>query len=52
MAQDCPLCGVENCIITPHIAWAPAETRSRLMEIVCDNIRAWLRGKPKNAVSQ
>ncbi len=51
MEQDCPLCGIENCIITPHIAWAPMETRERLMGIVCDNIRAFLSGEPKNVVS-
>ncbi|MGN1138153.1 MAG: NAD(P)-dependent oxidoreductase, partial [Ruminococcus sp.] len=51
MAQDCPLCGVKNCIITPHIAWAPMETRERLMGIVADNIRCFLNGTPKNVVS-
>ena len=51
MARDCPLCGIENCIITPHIAWAPMETRIRLMGIVCDNIRAFLGGKPINVVN-
>ena len=51
MARDCPLCGIENCIITPHIAWAPMETRIRLMGIVCDNIRAFLSGKPINVVN-
>ena len=51
MAQSCPLCGVKNCIITPHIAWAPMETRERLMGIVSDNIRCFLNGAPKNVVS-
>lgn len=51
MDQNCPLCGVENCIITPHIAWAPMETRVRLMGIVCENIRGFLNGKPQNVVS-
>ena len=51
MAQDCPLCDVENCIITPHIAWAPMETRERLMKIVADNIRNFLSGAPTNVVS-
>ena len=51
MAQDCPLCGIENCIITPHISWAPMETRVRLMGIVCDNIRGFLNGEPKNVVN-
>ncbi len=51
MAQDCVLCGLENCIVTPHIAWAPMETRERLMGIVCDNLRGFLSGNPRNVVS-
>ena len=51
MEEDCVLMGVPNCIITPHIAWAPLETRQRLMRIVADNIRAFLSGKPQNVVS-
>lgn len=51
MAEDCPLCGARNCIITPHIAWAPMETRERLMGIVCDNLRSFLNGTPKNVVN-
>lgn len=51
MAQDCPLCGVENILITPHIAWAPLETRLRLLGIVCGNLDAWLAGKPTNLVN-
>lgn len=52
MDRDCPLCGIDNCIITPHIAWAPMETRIRLMGIVCDNIRAYLSGDPVNVVNR
>lgn len=51
MAETCPLCGIENCIITPHIAWAPMETRERLMGIVADNLRSFINGTPKNVVS-
>ena len=51
MAPDNPLCEIENCIITPHIAWAPMETRERLMGIVCDNIRGFINGEPRNVVS-
>lgn len=51
MARDCPLFGIENCIITPHVAWAPMETRERLLEIVCGNIRAFISGKPVNVVN-
>lgn len=51
MARDCALCGVGNCFITPHIAWAPMETRERLMGIVCSNIRNFLAGTPENVVN-
>ncbi len=51
MEEDCRLMGIDRCIITPHIAWAPLETRLRLMQIVCDNIRCFLAGRPKNVVS-
>lgn len=51
MAEDCPLCGIENILITPHVAWAPLETRLRLLDIVCGNLQAWLDGKPKNVVN-
>lgn len=51
MEEDCILMQAKNCIITPHVAWAPVETRRRLMGIVADNIRAYLSGKPQNVVS-
>ena len=51
MEEDCILMGAKNCIITPHIAWAPVETRQRLMQIVCDNIRNYLSGRPTNVVN-
>ena len=51
MAQDCPLFGAKNCTITPHVAWAPIETRIRLLDIVCINIECFLSGKPVNVVN-
>lgn len=51
MEEDCVLMGAKNCIMTPHIAWAPLETRMRLMRIVADNIRCFLNGRPRNVVS-
>ncbi len=53
MAEDCPLCDpdLENILITPHVAWAPLETRLRLLSIVCSNLQAWLDGTPKNVVN-
>ncbi|MBE6764242.1 MAG: D-2-hydroxyacid dehydrogenase [Ruminococcaceae bacterium] len=50
MKADCPLYGVENCLITPHVAWAPLQTRERLLALVCDNIAAFLEGDPQNVV--
>ena len=50
MREDCPLFGIKNCYITPHIAWAGLETRTRLMGVVEDNINAFLSGAPKNVV--
>lgn len=50
MAADCVLADAPNIIITPHTAWAPLETRKRLLLIVADNIEAYLNGTPKNRV--
>lgn len=46
-----PLLACKNCIITPHMAWAPVESRQRLLDTVVENIRAFLDGKPQNAVN-
>ena len=51
MEEDCILMRAKNCIITPHVAWAPLETRRRLMDIVAENIRGYLNGTPRNVVS-
>lgn len=51
MSPDTPLKNAKNCIITPHTAWAPLETRLRLVDIVCSNIRAYLNGTPQNKVN-
>jgi glycerate dehydrogenase len=48
--QDNPLLKARNILITPHIAWAPKEARSRLLDIAVDNLRAFLSGSPKNTV--
>ncbi len=51
MAKDCPLWGIDNCIITPHIAWASLESRTRLIERVAQNIDLFLKGTPINVVN-
>jgi glycerate dehydrogenase len=51
-ARDNPLITAKNCIITPHIAWATKESRMRLMQMVKENLQAFLDGNPKNVVSK
>ena len=51
MKPDCPLFGAPNITVTPHIAWAPLETRQRLLAIVCDNLSSFIQGSPKNIVN-
>ena len=51
MPKDCCLVGIKNCIITPHIAWAPMETRKRLLKIVINNFESFIAGSPKNVVN-
>ena len=46
-----PLQGVENVILTPHIAWAPKEARQRLMNIAAGNLKAFAEGAPTNVVN-
>lgn len=48
---DNPLVGIENCYITPHIAWASTEARQRLMAMTAANIEAFLSGTPVNVVN-
>lgn len=49
--ENCPLIGAKNCILTPHVAWAPKETRARLVGILTENLAAFLKGDAKNVVS-
>jgi len=48
---DNPLLGLDNCLITPHIAWASKESRQRLMDAAVENLRAYLAGTPVNNVA-
>lgn len=49
---DNPLLSAKNCFITPHIAWAGFETRERLMNILEENVKAYLNGNPQNVVNK
>lgn len=49
---DNPLLTAKNCIITPHISWAPRESRQRLMNIAVDNLKSFLNEESKNVVSR
>lgn len=49
-AKDCPLIGLDNCIITPHIAWSPKEMRQAVIDILAENLESWLTGGMKNRV--
>ncbi|MDR1263270.1 MAG: D-2-hydroxyacid dehydrogenase [Oscillospiraceae bacterium] len=46
-----PLLGLPRCLITPHIAWAPKESRQRLMDIAVDNLKGFIKGSPQNVVN-
>ena len=50
--SDNPLLSAKNCIITPHISWAPKESRQRLMDIAVENLKAFLKGNPINVVNK
>ena len=46
-----PLLSAKNCIVTPHVSWATAAARNRLMAVVVANVKAFLEGKPQNVVN-
>ena len=49
--ENNPLLSAPNSYLTPHIAWAPKETRLRLMDVAADNLSSYLKGSPVNVVS-
>ncbi len=49
---DNPLLTARNCYITPHIAWASTAARTRLMNILLDNVKGYLNGKVINNVAR
>jgi glycerate dehydrogenase len=48
--DDAPILRAKNCILTPHIAWAPQETRERLIHMAADNLLSYFSGTPTNVV--
>lgn len=50
MEKHYDILDIDNIIITPHSAWAPVETRTRLVEIVRNNIKKWVAGAPVNVI--
>ena len=48
---DNPLLRAKNCIITPHISWAPKESRQRIMDCAVENMKAYVAGAPINVVN-
>lgn len=51
MLENNPLLGAPNCVITPHIAWTPVETRIRLINMAAQNLKAFIDGNPVNKVN-
>ena len=51
MSENCHLRNAKNCTVTPHIAWAPKQTRERLLETVAQNLKMWIEGTPQNVVN-
>ncbi|MGP1368553.1 MAG: D-2-hydroxyacid dehydrogenase [Treponema sp.] len=50
MSPGCPLLNAPNCVLTPHIAWAPPETRARLLKIAVENFASYLEGNVQNSI--
>ncbi|NLV20264.1 MAG: D-2-hydroxyacid dehydrogenase, partial [Bacteroidetes bacterium] len=46
-----PLLKAANCFLTPHIGWATHESRSRLMDIAAENLKAFLAGSAVNVIT-
>ncbi len=49
-AKGNPLIGLENCILTPHMAWAPKEMRQAVIDVLADNLAGWLNNEQRNRI--
>ena len=48
--KDCPLLGLDNCVITPHIAFTPIETREKIIDLLAENLKSFLEGGTFNRI--
>ncbi|HKK19461.1 MAG TPA: NAD(P)-dependent oxidoreductase, partial [Opitutales bacterium] len=48
---DNPMLKAKNCLLTPHIAWATIEARTRLMQTTVENVAGFIKGEPVNVVN-
>lgn len=51
-SPDNPLLRHPRCVVTPHVAWSPLETRQRLIDVTIENFYAYLSGRPQNVVNR
>lgn len=49
--EDNPLLHAKNCLITPHVSWAPVESRARILKVTAENIKGFFNGTPQNIVN-
>ena len=48
--ETCPLLGLENCVITPHVAFTPKETREKIIELLAENLKSYIEGGNLNRI--
>ena len=48
--ETCPLLNLDNCVITPHIAFTPIETRAKIIELLAENLKSFLEGGNFNRI--